>query len=56
VTGLFAESDDEGVVFVVNGDVGRQGIHKNLLQGAIMQSAVKDGIFHPLFFIINCFF
>ena len=41
MTGVFAEGDDEGVVFVVNGDIGRHSIHQNLLQGVVMQSSVK---------------
>ena len=32
VAGLFAEGDDEGVIFVVNGNIGRQRIHKHLLR------------------------
>ena len=40
--GLFAEGYDEGVVFVVNGDIGREGIHKIFLQNVVMQSSVKE--------------
>ena len=42
VTGLFAEGCDQGVIFVVKGDVSRQGIHKNFLQNVVMQSSVKE--------------
>jgi len=52
-TGLFAESHDQGVVFIVNGNIGRQGIHKNLLQNIVMQRSVKVQmpLRHPIFFI-----
>ena len=36
VAGLFAEGNNQGVIFVVNGDIRRQGIHKNLLQSVVM--------------------
>ena len=41
VTGLFTEGNDQSVVFVVNGNIRRQCIHKNLLQNVVMQSSVK---------------
>ena len=40
MTGIFAEGNDQGVIFVVNGDIGRQSIHKNLLQNIVMLSSV----------------
>ena len=41
VTGLFAEGNDQSVIFVVNGNAGRQGIHKSLLQNVVRQSSIK---------------
>ena len=55
VTGLFAEGYDQGVIFIVKGDVGRQGIHKIFLQNVVMQSSVKVQMpfCHPLGVGIN---
>jgi len=32
MTGFVAESNEQGVTFVVNGNIRQQGIHKNLFQ------------------------
>ena len=41
VAGLFAKSYNQGVVFVVYGDIRRQCVHKSLLQNVIMNSTIQ---------------